>query len=589
MNHDNSKQPPRTNYRLDSYSGSQNLQSASSTSFVMMHILIAASMLFPVVTATAQWLPCGISVAVPDTMDKDLHALPSIEADGQGGVFVCWQQHSTTDIFIAAQRISSDGRYLWSQSGQQVSFGDGVRTQAYAEMIADPHDGGVFIAWEYGSDLRVQKLDTSGRLLWPDNGTLASSISCYGITMAVDSLGGVFVGSIGNDTAGNFTPWLQHIDSDGKRLWGDEGNRLTNRNNKVRFRNVRVVSGPQPGTAMVFWAEGSASNNEDQTWAQLFSGDGHYRWIQYGIPLSMTPSGQRDKLWAISDGRGGAFVSWSARSVHNEIVQHIDSTGALPLGQDGYFFCDGFGKYDMISDGRGGAIIAANCWGPYGTVPNYYMQRITADNRVVWGDSIGTLILSPGAYRDTGHNMIVDGKGGVWFANGGKGLQSIYIQRIDSNRIPIYGPDGLLVCQIPSGQRSYFDIAATAPGELMLSWMDFRSGTANSYVAKITTGGVVGIREIAVPLAGALTLSEIYPHPAMAESVISCTLREQGQVRLALCDINGSELRVLADGERQPGTFIVPVDNEGLPDGTYFITASVGVDVKVKKMLVIKR
>ena len=589
MNHDNSKQPPRTNYRLDSYSESQILLSASTTSIVIMHILIAASMLFPVVNATAQWLPCGISVAVSDTMDKDLHALPSIEADGQGGVFVCWQQHSTTDIFIAAQRISSDGRYLWSQSGQQVSFGDGVRTQEYAEMIADPYDGGVFIAWEYGPDLRVQKLDSSGRLLWPDNGTLASTISCYGISMAADSLGGVFIGSRGYDTAGNFAPWLQHIDSQGTRIWGDEGIRLSNRNNKVRLRNVRVVSGPQPGTAIVCWAEGSASNNEDQTWAQLFNGDGQSRWTQHGIPLSITPSGERDQVWAISDGRGGAFVSWTSRGIHNEIVQHIDSTGALPLGKDGYFFCNGFEEYGMISDGSGGAIIAANCWGPYGTKPNYYMQRITADNRVVWGDSIGTLILSPGANRDPGHNMILDGQGGVWYANGGKGLQSIFMQRIDSNRIPMYGPDGLLVCQIPSGQRSYFDIAATAPGELMLSWMDFRFGTTNAYVAKISVDGVVGIREIAVPSSSALTLSDVYPHPAMLGSGISCTLRDHGWVRLALCDINGRELRVLSDGERPPGTFVVPIESGGLTEGTYFITASFGADVKVKKMLVIRR
>jgi hypothetical protein len=572
------------------------------------YVIFVQILLFLASGANAQWKPCGIVLSIDGRGDTLIHTLPIISADNSGGAYLVWEDRTKVRINISAQRINSNGQFQWGPFGIQVSAGEDYQYQRFPEILADSHGRGVFIAWEYVDRLQVQKVDSSGRVLWGPNGIPANLLyGCYGISLALDGSGGVYVASRGSTSTGERAPWVQHFDASGNRLWGDGGRILSNRQNNVRLRCTRVQR-TVAGGVLAFWIESPPSGEAgDRNWAQRLDYEGNALWTPDGnpdgIPLSDTAGYQRYWLWTIADDRGGAFITWSSRLSYNETVQHIDSSGALLLGRDGLLFCDGVGEYDMTSDGDGGALIASNCWG-YFKGPNeqtrqYYINRITSDNRVVWGDSVGVLVKAPGADREAGRNICEDGNGGAFIVYnkglGGITQMEIWTQWVDSSRALRFGPGGLLLCSFEHGQRNYFNLAATAPGEAMLVWMDSRrvdtllpQGT-NCYVAKITRGGVVGLQELPLHRPSELELQDAYPNPSASSSSISCSILTPGTVRITLCNIHGQEIRLLHEAEHEPGSFTVPVDSAGLPDGTYFVTASVGQDVKVKKMLVIKR
>jgi len=57
---------------------------------------------------------------------------------------------------------------------------------------------------------------------------------------------------------------------------------------------------------------------------------------------------------------------------------------------------------------------------------------------------------------------------------------------------------------------------------------------------------------------------------------------------LAVYDISGREVKVLAEGFYPAGTHLVEWDAAGLPSGVYFARLQVGGEARTTKMLLVK-
>lgn len=85
-----------------------------------------------------------------------------------------------------------------------------------------------------------------------------------------------------------------------------------------------------------------------------------------------------------------------------------------------------------------------------------------------------------------------------------------------------------------------------------------------------------------------LDLLPAYPNPFNPSTQISYSLPEAQQVKLAVYDISGREIAVLADEQKQAGNHIVNFDASGISSGVYFLRMQANGTVQSQKITLIK-
>ncbi|MAT58529.1 MAG: peptidase S8, partial [Ignavibacteriae bacterium] len=80
---------------------------------------------------------------------------------------------------------------------------------------------------------------------------------------------------------------------------------------------------------------------------------------------------------------------------------------------------------------------------------------------------------------------------------------------------------------------------------------------------------VTGIEENKVVLED-YKLYQNYPNPFNPSTIISYRLKEESRVRLTVYNLNGEQIAVLADGNKEKGYHELEFKGEGLASGIYF-------------------
>ncbi|MCB2212440.1 T9SS type A sorting domain-containing protein [bacterium] len=103
----------------------------------------------------------------------------------------------------------------------------------------------------------------------------------------------------------------------------------------------------------------------------------------------------------------------------------------------------------------------------------------------------------------------------------------------------------------------------------------------------VSSAGVTGLSDVRLP--ARFALHPIYPNPFNSSATVSFDLTRPAWLNLAVFDLLGREVTVLADGQPYaPGTHRVVWDASGLPGGTYFLRASTEDEQQVRRMLFLK-
>jgi hypothetical protein len=185
---------------------------------------------------------------------------PMLVGDGEGGAIVVWQDEAYfSGEGVFAQYVDDEGNLLWGENGIQVFDGEDHISKATSDGA-----GGAVIYWLHDGISYAQRISRDGEILWGDGGIPAGDVSeefasippdssrelKYNV-MAVsvsgesviiyedppfetvgysrvidDGSGGVIVASrVGEDSSVSrtYSVYVQRIDADGARLWGDGG------------------------------------------------------------------------------------------------------------------------------------------------------------------------------------------------------------------------------------------------------------------------------------------------------------------------------------------------------------------------------
>jgi hypothetical protein len=284
-------------------------------------------------------------------------------------------------------------------------------------------------------------------------------------------------------------------------------------------QNQVQITSDGSGGAIIAWVDWRNGNNNYDVFAQKINAIGIPYWTQNGVPICIL-EGNQAYPQIVSDGNGGAIISWQGPwggPNGGIFAQRILADGHTYWTPSGNCITSSpyIGPYSqLISDGTGGAIIT---WVDEQN-DNVYAQRVNADGAMLWGGS--GVPVCVGASGSKSPNITPDGAGGaiITWRDNRTGKYDVYAQRVDRNGNALWATNGAAVCTATVDQPGSIQqsiIAADADGGAVIAWEDYRSGDLNLYAQKVDSNGTKKWPVSGLPVCAALGDSD-------HEQIMSC-------------------------------------------------------------------
>jgi hypothetical protein len=481
--------------------------------------------------------------------------------DGAGGVFLAYaiQDASAPGNYgIRAQHLSAAGAAAWGAGGLQVF----APQAGYAVPVLAPDGaGGVFVGDEgWNTQLaRAQRISAAGSPQWGASGvTLSSTLFAY-FSLLADGAGGATAVWADSVSPTRNVIRAQHLDAAGAATWSSAGRVV---DATVDAGVPRVVASPGFGTLLVSTTTtvGSVAGTSADILARLLRTDG-----TLGDPVTRIAA-VRD---VPADQGGRVAVVWPASPLESRLV--------LPVTQYRLW------QRDDTQPGHPYVVVAtaAACGlEGYGTV-----AATTADS-------------AAGALPYAVFELECMTASGSSFSPPDSGYSVDNLPPYPPSPLPtIAGPFGVRLHWLPSeGATHYRLYRSTGPAFSLANsnlvatltdtaWVDPAGAGASFAVAAVDAHGNASAAAMLPAATTDANASQAPREPALFAPVPSpvrsgdvSTLRfalpEAGPVTLALHDLSGRRVRVIAEGRYAAGTYVLRACGPGsnpLPAGLYFV------------------
>jgi len=431
-----------------------------------LKFIILISVLFPTVV-----LPTTLNLLKNDFRQEtaiSITKIPKLSAETEwvpNGNVICNEPHTQLD-----QQICSDG------------------------------SGGAIITWldsrDTGAgDIYTQRIDANGNLLWTPNGTAITTFNvgiANNIDICSDGFGGaIIVWEEYTDLTTEYDIYAQRIDASGSPLWDPNGTAICT---EITFQRDAKVCSDGQGGGIISWED--ARNGPSDIYAQRINATGDMQWTANGTAIC-TKGDIQDHNQIISDGEGGAIMTWMNGPMGDIYAQKINTAGSTLWTPNGTAICfDGDpskpqSRPQLCTDGFGGAIIT---WQDYRNGDyDIFIQRIHSNGIVQWTPN-GVAICTGGA--DQVYPQIcsdgVDGAIITWQDDqiGGDQYRNIFAQRVNLLGIPDWTLNGIAICDADDKQENP-QIHSDGSGGAIITWEDFRTGNYDIYAQKVDSNGLI--------------------------------------------------------------------------------------------------
>ena len=175
------------------------------------------------------WQPSGVPLQIVKTAEEASPHTPLAVSDGSGGAIVMWEDMRNGLVSIYAQKMDSDGVSEWQIGGVKVCNVKSNSSFAWRQIAGDGSGGAVISCSfkEAGTGkqgILVQKLDSAGNTVWPNNGVVVTGSTTTRYFLTSDGQGGVLIAwGIGKGVFNPEKSYLQRVGSNGKLLWSTQG------------------------------------------------------------------------------------------------------------------------------------------------------------------------------------------------------------------------------------------------------------------------------------------------------------------------------------------------------------------------------
>ncbi len=416
---------------------------------------------------------------------------PKIVSDGSGGAIITWDdiRNTNTDANIYAQRINSAGILQWTIDG--VTICNTIKNQ-YLPAIAADGAGGAIIAWDdkrdssLVSDIYAQRIDASGLVQWTANGIPICNTPDGQVTpiiMSDGSGGAIIAWKDSREGGANHNVYAQKINSSGAAQWSANGLRVCNPPGEEQYMTL-VSDGA--GGAIMTWQDARVDNHNPDIYVQKINASGEAQWTDNGILICDANSSVLPT--STSDGAGGAIITWMDfrnGSANHIYAQRIDGNGLVLWPANGVPICTaqyGGSHPNIVSDDAGGAIITWEDLREGSSNYDIYAQRIDASGLVQWTEN--GVAICQASENQVAPTIISDGSGGAIITWGDKRaggtFGDIYAQKISASGIVQWAADGVAISTAVKDQNTP-SLVSDGSGGAIITWGDKRNDFSSAY------------------------------------------------------------------------------------------------------------
>jgi len=376
---------------------------------------------------------------------------------------------------------------------QEVAFATSARNESLSQLrqaVTALPGGGWAVVWDEGDfperDVRMQWLAPDGRKLFEPEGRTVTRKADFDETNAIvapHSEAGVFVAfTRAGDTGGPTTVYVQSFDASGAPRWPGNAVRVTTGSGQ----NTPYLVPDSDGGVYACWTQGPGGVETIAPRCQHFDRAGRRTWGPHGL-LAGGESGLRVVPRGVSDGAGGLLIFWrNQRDVYDHTPepmlmegQHFTSAGKKLWGDAGILVKStrlledngySYTFYDVVSDGKGGAILAYNDWLGGARTLDVVAQRVAVDGSLPWGD--GVAVAATEAHQQ--HETTIAAPGGgafvVVFEEVSDTQNKLRLFRLGSNGAHLWSPEGLVLSDADAAAQDYGAFGSFDSGLLQIVW-----------------------------------------------------------------------------------------------------------------------
>jgi len=529
---------------------------------------------------------------------------PKITTDMENGLIVVMQTHPV-DPIIYAQRISVDGQRLWpGREGVRVSLNPheqwlaDYRQPEYKCVMSDGK-GGCYIVFSilklvgqtqldpedmYDRNLYLQRLDAQGNRLFGDEGVELMHEEMDSVEYAQeinhwfpDGEGGVYLiwFRYNSKDVGNTGRYICRISDKGEFLWGPQ---LLIDHPHIPYldadKNLNLYSARQNSLDKFIKYDAKTGAVLSEKEIEISVG---------GIPGYI--GGCED--YFPSDNFSAVFVFRDFRA-DSLRAQKLDENGNKLWGYSPIFIATGLadaGSFDAVSDKNGGAFI-------------HYMS---AD------DSMHLIHLDRMGMKDWQYSYPLTN---WWLSQFNKELSivsdgSVYLIKERGKYLAKLDIKGRLLWETQVTSRdtvasefTYWCLLADNLGGCIVLWMESGMRFYGLRAQRITSDGKLG-NETRVPMMlqqranNSLTIESLYPNPSNSQTAIQLLLSKPERVEIKIYKLLGKEVITLHDGELGQGEHSIiwnglDQNRQQASSGVYYLVCQTGLQKITSKLLLLR-
>ena len=523
--------------------------------------------------------------------------------DGNGGAFVCWRTTADNPT-VWVQWVDKFGYARWPQPVQVTGAGLGqtnnriIKTSDNAAVIAfgDQYVGETFDVppWViYKTYITLNKIDTTGTLLWGENGVRATvdTAQQQDLVIIPDESGGAYL--TWND---RFPVWsdpdsmiirLQRISYEGQRMWGDSGRyiyKAPQYQYPKPFVNNRLPDG-------IFFVHGETSG----VTMESIEPDGLINWSRvnnwYGRPIPVNDGGGAWTLLHYNPNNG----------LRQLMANRMDSAGNFVWSDSGLVIADNLSSVSSVVDIK---LLMDNSlivfWKRQHKI-NYndyksYIQIVDINGVFIFPDSSKPIttssdgkIIGTGLQLSDSLNFILNWQDTRTTEPG------FYVQKYNNKMEKLWDENDILYSTHGIALGAFLNDYKHG---IITIWGEFFSPNVGVFAQQVSKDGklgevVTGIENIPEKRPDRFKLFQNYPNPFNSITMISFILPAKSHVKIIVYNAIGQKVKELFNGDKQSGYHRViwngaDQNNRPVSSGVYYIKLESDNKQQIIKTLLIK-